>query len=252
MGIAILKGVRIFYRESGEGAPVVFVHHLAGNFKSWKEVSIGPDVKAVTYDLRGHGRSSVPIGEYLIQDHSEDLRGLIEFLGIEEPVIVGHSIGTLIALDYALKYPVKKLLLIGALVKAPKPESYERYIEIATSRGMRALAEYRKANGEFSDLLVSNPRAWQDLLEVYEETPPLGYKYTALGLIKARDYTNDLSKIDVPVKLIYGEKDGLIANLDAFKSGLKRVEVRVIPQAGHFLNFEVPEVLSEEINSFIR
>jgi pimeloyl-ACP methyl ester carboxylesterase len=251
VAIAPVNGIRIFYREYGEGEPLVLVHHLGGTHNSWRELQLRTDRRVVAYDLRGHGRSSVPMSEYLIEDHREDLRELLEFLDVKDPILVGHSIGSLIALDYALKYTVRKLILIGALTSAPNPEPYERYISIAMSLGMRALAEYRKNNGELSDALVRNARAWNNFLSVYMENSPLGYKYAALGLLKARDYSNDLGRLGIPVKLIYGSEDRLISNLDKFKASIRQLETVVIPGIGHFVNFEAPDRLSEEINAFV-
>ncbi|MCG2888267.1 MAG: alpha/beta hydrolase [Sulfolobales archaeon] len=251
MGIAPVNSIRIFFREFGEGEPVVLIHHLAGTHNSWREVSLRTDKRVITYDLRGHGRSSVPMTEYLIEDHREDLRGLLEFLDVEDPILVGHSIGSLIALDYALKYSVKKLVLIGALVSAPNPEPYERYVDVAMRLGMIALAEYRKNLGDFSEALIKNARAWNNLLSVYSENSPLGYKYATLGLLKARNYVNDLERLDVPVKVIYGSQDKLIANLETFRQRVRNLSVAVIEGVGHFVNFEAPERLSEEINGFV-
>ncbi|MBW9141360.1 MAG: alpha/beta hydrolase [Candidatus Aramenus sp.] len=252
MPFAILDDVKLYYEAYGEGKPIVFVHHLAGSYKSWKFISyqFAKDYKVIVYDLRGHGRSSVLPMPYLIEDHSKDLKGLLEYLEVRDPIVVGHSIGTLIALDFSLKNSPEKLVLIGALYKAPDQEPYRRYVSIATNFGMEALANYRRMQKEFSPTLTENPQAWNSLLEVYRENTPLGYKMAVEGLLSARDYGEDLQRIDVPTLIVYGSNDGLIKNLNVMQKIPKHV-TKTIEGYGHFLNFEEPQWLTKVITEFL-
>ena len=252
MFVTLSNGIRVFYQERGEGKPVVLIHHLAGSINSWKYVFpvLTEKYRVIEYDLRGHGRSSIITEPYKIEDHSEDLKLLLEELNVKDPILVGHSIGTLIAIDYALHNQVDKLVLIGALYKAPNPEPYEKYVSIAMSLGMEALAEFRRRQGEFSSKLLE--RGWQDLLQVYKETTPIGYKYAVEGLLSARDYSNDIEKIDNEVLIIYGEEDKLSSNLPVFQDKIKRLKTQILKGYGHYLNFEGPEDLTKLIIDFVR
>jgi len=245
------NGIRIFYQERGEGKTIVLIHHLAGSINSWKYVFpvLTEKYRVIEYDLRGHGRSSVASGPYEIEDHSEDLKLLLEELNVEDPIIVGHSIGTLIAIDYALHNQVDKLVLIGALYKAPNPEPYERYLSIAMNLGMQALAEFRRKQGEFSSKLLE--RAWSDLLQVYKENTPIGYKYAVEGLLSAKDYSKDLEKIDNETLIIYGDEDKLSSNLSTLQNKIKNAKTQILKGYGHFLNFEDPEDITKLIIEFV-
>jgi len=245
------NGIRIFYQERGEGKTIVLIHHLAGSINSWKYVFpvLTEKYRVIEYDLRGHGRSSVASGPYEIEDHSEDLKLLLEELDVEDPIIVGHSIGTLIAIDYALHNQVDKLVLIGALYKAPNPEPYERYLSIAMNLGMQALAEYRRKQGEFSSKLLE--KAWSDLLQVYKENTPIGYKYAVEGLLNAKDYSKDLEKIDNETLIIYGDEDKLSSNLSTLQNKIKNAKTQILRGYGHFLNFEDPEDITKLIIDFL-
>jgi len=250
------SGVRIYYEmksQPGLTSTVVLIHHLAGSVKSWKHVYpiLASKFNVLIYDLRGHGRSSIPSSPYSIEEHSSDLRELLEVENIKDPIIIGHSLGTLIAIDYALKYSIKKLVLIGALYKAPAKEPYEKMISIALSLGMEALAEYRRKANDFSPTLYMNPRAWNDLLEVYRENTPLGYKYAVEGLLNAKDYSNDLEKIDEDTLVVYGSEDKLVQNLQVFQQKIRKLKSKVFQGYGHFLNFEYSEELANEILAFL-
>ncbi len=252
MPFAIFEEVKIYYETFGEGKPIVFIHHLAGSYKSWTQQSyyFSKKYNVLVYDLRGHGRSSVPLSPYMIEDHVRDLNNLLEYLQIKDPIIVGHSIGTLIALDFALKYNLDKLILIGTLYKSPDPESYRRYISIANTYGMEALALYRKMNKEFSSALTENQTAWNELLNIYRENSPIGYRYAVEGLLLAKNYEEDLEKIDLPTLIIYGSEDKLIQNLEVLRK-LKNHKESILPGFGHFLNFEAPDELNNAIASFL-
>ncbi|AWR98250.1 alpha/beta fold hydrolase [Acidianus sulfidivorans JP7] len=253
MPFVVLDDVRIYYENLGIGKPIVFIHHLAGSFKSWiyQARYFSNKFSVILYDLRGHGRSSIPNYPYLIEQHSKDLKGLLEYLRIDNPIIVGHSLGTLIALDYATRFNIEKLILIGALYKAPDPEPYYNYISIATSFGMEALAEYRRLHREFSDSLAMNPVAWNLLLEIYKENNPLGYKYAVEGLLNARDYSRDLKNIDEDTLLVYGSEDKLSKNIDIFKNNVNKLKYYILNGYGHFLNIEDPDELNNLIFNFL-
>ncbi|BFI74033.1 alpha/beta fold hydrolase [Sulfurisphaera ohwakuensis] len=249
------NGIRIFYEDRGkyENKTIILIHHLAGSINSWKYITpiLSEKFRVLVYDLRGHGRSSIPPGPYKIEEHSEDLKGLIEELGIEDPIIVGHSIGSLIAIDYALNNYVKKLILIGALYKAPNPEPYQKYVSIAMNLGMVALAEYRRSQGELSNSLINNPTLWKDFINIYNENTPLGYKYAVEGLLSAKDYSKELQKIDSNVLLIYGDEDKLSANVTVFQQNIRNLTVQTFKGYGHFLNLEEPKGLIEAIVNFV-
>lgn len=246
MPFITLDDVRIYYESIGVGKPLVFIHHLAGSFKSWiyQLKYFSDKYYVIAYDLRGHGRSSIPNYPYLIEHHAKDLKNLLDYLRVNEPIIVGHSLGSLVALDYATKFNVEKMILIGALYKAPDPDPYLNYVKIAMNFGMEALANYRRIRKEFSEALVSNPTAWNLLLEVYKENTPKGYKYAVEGLLSSRDYSNDLRKIDEEVSLIYGSEDRFSTNLEVFVNKLPNSRYKIINGYGHFLNFEAPDLLN--------
>jgi pimeloyl-ACP methyl ester carboxylesterase len=99
--------VRLVVRDSGgEGKPVVLVHGLGLGHRSWDRVAprlSTEGLRVVTYDLRGHGGSDVA-GDYSPSAFEEDLAAVLEGLGLEKPILVGHSLGATVALDYAASH----------------------------------------------------------------------------------------------------------------------------------------------------
>jgi pimeloyl-ACP methyl ester carboxylesterase len=102
------------------GLPVVFVHSLAGNSNQWAAQlqHLRPSRRAVALDLRGHGRSEPPTnGDYSIAGMAEDIGVVVDTLGLDRFVLVGHSMGGGVALSYAGAHPerVAGLLLVDPI-----------------------------------------------------------------------------------------------------------------------------------------
>jgi len=99
-----------------KGTPVVCVHGLTANAFCFQALAdaLAPDHRVFAYDLRGRGDSDRPENDYSIPTHALDLLELLDGLGLEKPVIVGHSFGASIALYFAAQYPdrISKLVLI--------------------------------------------------------------------------------------------------------------------------------------------
>ena len=108
--------VNLFVREHGVNRPLVFIHGALGDTHNWDELiaNLSPQYRVIAYDLRGHGRSARPPFGYSLKILAEDLHELLDKLGITRPVLVGHSYGGLIALSYAIRYEVDKLILIAS------------------------------------------------------------------------------------------------------------------------------------------
>jgi len=126
-----VDGLNFHYWQSGRGPDLVLVHGLGGNLAGW-HLTMVPELqqeyRVTTYDLRGHGRSDAPRSGYTTADMANDLRGLMDALGIRAPRIAGHSWGADVVLHFALLYPerVTQIVLIEAALLAPLADVYRR------------------------------------------------------------------------------------------------------------------------------
>jgi pimeloyl-ACP methyl ester carboxylesterase len=126
---AELRGLRFHYRESGAGRPVVLLHGLASNAKWWLlvEPHLSAEFHLLALDQRGHGQTEKPDAGYDFQAVVGDLAAFVETLGLERPVVVGHSWGGNVALEYAATFPeaVSGLVLVdgGFLEVSSRPDA---------------------------------------------------------------------------------------------------------------------------------
>lgn len=115
-----------YFDNSKSGPVVLFIHGTACAKDIWdKQYKFlnKSNFRIIGVDLRGHGRSKDPGGICTIDDHIEDLKETLDYLGIKEPVtIIGHSFGSVLAVKFTEKYPDKvlKLLLVSFPARVPK------------------------------------------------------------------------------------------------------------------------------------
>ena len=111
-------GVSMHYRHrraAGEAPALVFINSLGTDFRIWDEVTdrLASDVTILNYDKRGHGLSGLGSGVASMDDHVDDLAGLLDHLGIDDVILCGLSIGGLIAQGFATRRPQALRALIG-------------------------------------------------------------------------------------------------------------------------------------------
>ncbi|MNJ44691.1 AB hydrolase superfamily protein YdjP [compost metagenome] len=133
-----LPDARLFYRTSGFGPPVIFIHGNFNDHHIWEEQAdfFSEHVQVISYDLRGYGRSSTPVSPF---SHVNDLKCLIEHFHLDAAILVGSSMGGGIALDFALAYPER----VRALVLVTPSVTNQRYPGKMLWKGIRNFYQLR-------------------------------------------------------------------------------------------------------------
>ncbi|HET6317381.1 MAG TPA: alpha/beta hydrolase [Chloroflexota bacterium] len=114
-----LNGAELYYEDRGSGPRVLFIHAMCGNANVWdgQVDRVGDRFRCVTYDRRGHSRSTLgAIEQRTVEMHGDDAAALIRALGLAQCLLVGSSGGARVALDVMLRYPE---LLRGAVLSEP-------------------------------------------------------------------------------------------------------------------------------------
>ena len=157
MAKATVNGVETHYEVRGEGTPVIFVHGGFGGPGTTLVpqpnivASVLTDgVRLVTYDRRCAGQSEYMLAEYRLEDLAADAAALLDHLGIERSIVIGSSMGGMVAQQYALSYPqrVSALALLNTGADLMSETTWGRQltavVEQARAGGDRALFESRK------------------------------------------------------------------------------------------------------------
>jgi len=200
--------------NKGKGDPIVLIHGLGNNHKSWTYVLENIDYtknKIIALDLLGFGDAEKPEIEYTTSDHAEAVINTMDSLKIKDAVISGHSMGSLIAIELARQRPdlVKELVLLGAPLFKKMPGRFSRLRfwrrEDLYSRIFRMLSSKKDVTltaatgvSKFMPLVKG--------MEITEETWNSFKKSLQNTIMQNRSY-KDLLELKIPTHLVYGHLD---------------------------------------------
>jgi pimeloyl-ACP methyl ester carboxylesterase len=251
--------------------PVVLIHGHSADLRLWEPQApalLGAGWRVVRYDVRGHGRSSVPATGYSWEHYLADLRALLDHLRVERAHLAGISMGGAIALQLALEEPgrVASLTLLDSALPgfAYSPEfegDVERLREAVRAEGSRAALERHWLTHPMFDGVRRRPEAFAALRRMVLDYPAADYldeaEYAQTGGRLAappeRSAIERLQEVQAPALVVVGERDlpdfRIIA--DILAENLPRARKLVVPDAGHLPSLERPEEVNPALLSFL-
>ena len=226
---------------------IIFVHGSGAYGDIWRyQTDYFPGSHAVNLPGHPHGQALKSVGECV-----DWLRTYIKGRGCEGVVLAGHSFGGAIALMYALRYPreLKGIVIIGS--------------------GARLKVDRSAYLTPCEDAIKGNARRWYELVEDMYRLTPAGYKREIIEKQKAIgpavmlndflccdefDIMDRVHEIKLPALIICGELDVMTPVKYSSYLGAKiaNSKVVIVPQAGHFVFAEKPEVVNKAIEDFLR
>lgn len=254
-----VNGVWTYYEERGSGTPLVLVHGLGGSTELWKHVAgpLAEDFRVVMYDLRGSGRSQVPPGPYSMRELVADLDGVIEALGLGRVLLMGHSMSGALVLAYAAAYPEKVLGVVGVGAPSEIPDAgrdgLRARADTVEAQGMGAVAETVATNGTAPSFRAGRPEEFRALVGLLESNDARGYG-ALCRVVADLDVTGELGKIQAPVLLVAGDKDGVAPPAASEKTAAAIPNARYvqIEDCAHILPWEKSGALLEAARPFLR
>lgn len=255
---AQINQVTLHYRRQGNAAQpaLVFINSLGSDFRIWDAVvaNFSADFQILCYDKRGHGLSDAPTGPYTMQDHSLDLKGLLEHLHIAKATLIGISVGGMIAQDFALRYPqqTQAIVLCDTGAKIGTEESWNARIEAIQKQGLGEVAKTvigRWFTPAFFEHRAAEANGYYNMLS---RTSIEGYIGTCTAL-RDTDLRPKLDQIKAPALVLCGESDQSTppALSEAMAEALG-AKLELIPDAAHLPCIEQPEYMSQKIRDFLR
>lgn len=228
--------------------PVVLLHGLGTDRRIWlyQIPALCARLPVVAVDLRGHGRSSAPDGEWTIADLARDVVRLLRHLGAEQAHLVGLSMGGMVAQQFALDYPYATASLVLADTCAHvAPEAAQAALEFIATHSMREIAETRITTG-FSDAV--DPRLLRHLIEQVALNDHAAYQRAARAVF-AFDVAARLGEIAAPTLVLLGEADRTFPHpwMTALAERIRGARLVRLPGAGHLSNLERPQEFTRAV-----
>ena len=257
----IVKGTPLInYKEIGKGPPVIFLHGIGGNSENWYEQqnAIANDFTAIAWDARGYGNSDDYEGALNFEDFSYDLARLMDSKNIDKAHLVGLSMGARILMDFYPKYKnrVATLFLCDCFFdyKILSKDKQKEFIDLRQKplKNGKTLSEIAPAL--INSLVGPNCsdeakiKIKQSFLKIHIES----YLKTISESI-TYNKSNNLSKFNVPTKLVYGEHDKLTPASIGYlaKEKIKNSSLNIIKNAGHLCNIEQPVSFNKVLLEFL-
>jgi len=246
---ATRDGVKLAYLDTGTGdPPLLFVHGWCCDHTYWRDQipEFAQRHRVVAADLRGTGGSDAPDRDYSIAQFADDVAWLCGEIGLEKPVIVGHSMGGLIALDIARRYPeLPRALVFNDAVLTPFPEQFEA-LRVALMAGLQSPA-YKAVAANFVNSAMFTPDSRDDLkTEIVDgmTNAPQRLMHTALSSILSGE---QMTPGPLPVPSLFIRAATQTATDEELRQRHPGMEVTTV-DCGHFIQMEKPQ----EFNSILR
>jgi pimeloyl-ACP methyl ester carboxylesterase len=258
--VSLSTGVRMEYVEQGnpDGLPVVLLHGVTDSWRSFERVlpRLPADLHALAISARGHGDSSRPEHGYGLSDMSRDLDAFMDAVGLPPAVIVGHSMGAMVAQRFVAAHPhrVRGLVLMGAfatLFEDPGLTDFYRSaiapladpIDAAFAREWQVSTLARPMAREHLDTAVSETlkvpaRVWHEAFRRFLETP---------------DFTSELARLSVPCLIVWGNRDtyALRDSQDRLLTAIPGARLLVYEGGGHSFHWEDPDRFAADLIAFL-
>src|SRR5438046_2667264 len=197
-------GVKLFYEETGNGIPIVFIHEFAGDYRSWEQQVryFARYYRCITVNARGYPPSDVPKdGEKYSQDRArDDIRAVLDALKIDKAHIVGLSMGGFAALHFGFTYPDRaRSLVIAGCGYGAAPDKRAQFIAEAEAAakqfeqvGMAKAAEGYALGPTRVQFQNKDPRGWKEFADQLAEHSTQGSARTMRGVQARRPSLFDL------------------------------------------------------------
>jgi pimeloyl-ACP methyl ester carboxylesterase len=259
--------VRLYYEEAGSGTPIVFVHEFGGDHRSWEPQLryFSRRYRCIAFNARGYPPSDVPedVERYSQERARDDIRAVLDALGIDKAHIVGLSMGGFATLHFGITYGERAISITAAGAGyGSHPAQYRQFqadskknAEVIRREGMKHFVATYGHGPQRVQLEVKDPRGFADYVRQFEEHSPLGAANTLLGVQGRRpsfyDLTAAMARMRVPTLIMSGDEEEpcLEANL-LMKRTIPSAALAILPGSGHAINLEEPALFNRLLESF--
>jgi pimeloyl-ACP methyl ester carboxylesterase len=260
-------GVQLYYEEAGSGAPIVFVHEFAGDYRSY-ETQIrffSRRYRCIAFNARGYPPSDVPEDwrQYSQERARDDIRDVLDALGLPKAHIVGISMGGFAVLHFGFAYAERATsLVVAGCGYGAQPDKRQQFQEETArtaaqieSVGMAEVSKTYGAGPTRVQYQNKDPRGYAEFLAQLAEHSTRGAANTMRGVQGRRpslwELTEQMKQLEVPTLIATGDEDdpclepGLL-----MKRAIPSAALAVFPNTGHALNIEEPDLFNQALADF--
>lgn len=257
-------GDRYYYFDAGAGTPILLLHGFGNTGRAWT-----PQVvelrrlghRVIVPDLLGHGASG-PVKQVLTaREQAKAIVALLQFLGLESAVLIGLSLGGMIALEVAADYPdaVDKLIVAGTfrtMATLPRQKMLNAWIT-AIDQPEGCVKRFTSSWTELVGQAFANSPAGLAWYQAWHAQAalqaPRDHIHWCEGM-KFYDVSQRLDQITAPTLVLAGEADTMspLGDAQEISAAIKSAELAVVPGSGHVFNLSCAAEFNRRITEFLR
>lgn len=256
--LSLSTGVELDVIESGDprGVPLLLLHGLSDSAPSMSLLMerLPPAIRAIAVTQRGHGDSAKPEGPYSTEAFAADAIAVLDRLGIERAIVLGHSMGSLVAQRVAADYPDRLLglILLGAFPTLSGNPGVSEFYDavVAPLDDFMSPAEAREF--QESTITIPVPPAFLDrAVAESQKLPAHAWKAILTGMMGEEAVR--LDRFRGPTLVIWGDQDAFVSreDQDHLLRRLPQAEFVAFEQTGHALHWEDPERSARVVAGFV-
>jgi pimeloyl-ACP methyl ester carboxylesterase len=260
-------GVRLYYEEVGDGTPIVFVHEFADDILGFEPQLryFARRYRCIAYNARGYPPSEVPEdgARYSQERARDDIRAVLDALGITKAHVVGLSMGGFATLHFGLAYPERALsLVVAGCGYGAEPQKRQQFHDetaktaaLIESAGMAEAAKTYSIGPTRVQYQNKDPRGWAAFAVRLAEHSTLGSANTMRGVQGRRpslwDLVEPMRRLEVPTLIMTGDEDDPCLEPGILmKRTIPTAALVVLPNTGHAVNLEEPALFNQTCADF--
>lgn len=258
-----VNGTQLYYEVSGDGTPIVFLHGvmMGSRFFVEQQGPLAEDHRPVVLDFRGHGRSAKSETGHTLPTYAADLEAFLESRSFEQIVLVGWSMGSLVAWEYIDRFGTDRLSGFVSVEQQPldlERDDYEHGVfDFEELVDLMELAQ--TDHHELIEVLIDQMFATEPPTDVrrlvFDEIArvPPAIQSAILFDQSVRDYRDVLGDIDIPTLVCVGEDDTLLdpAGVEYVAERTPDADLKRFAESGHCPFLEEPEKFNRVVSEFV-
>lgn len=256
-----VRNSQLNVEDRGSGAPILLIHGFPLNLEIWRPQieALSSQYRVIAFDLRGYGHSPPTPGPYSMELLADDCAAVLSQLGITGPAaICGLSMGGYISFALYRSQPQLFSALILAATRAGadsdqaranRDKAIQNTIESGSEQVVDDMLKILLAPKNYQ----KKPDLVASLKKIMSMSTPAGIVAALEGMKTRPDSTPILKQIKVPTLIFQGAEDQIIAEGEAkiLDSEIPGSKLVIVPDAGHMLNMEQPEIFNHEVARFL-
>ena len=249
------SGTFYFFNKKEQSIPIVFIHGVGLTHEIWQpQLDFFKEYSTLSYDILGHGKTRLEKKEISFDDFSDQLIKLIDDLKIEKIHLVGFSIGSLIARNFATKFNnrLQSLILLGSIYK--RSEEQQRIVNERFNQAKKELKLSKQALTRWftDEYLENNPNTYEKIVSILSANNMENFlKVYELFVVHKND--EDFEKIKAKTLIMTGEFDvgSTVKMSEELNKIIKDSQMKIINNGKHLCGIECADDVNLTIKDFI-